>query len=115
MPHLEPIAPGFITADAEYPKIHAESGVLTLTFRDWKEQGVEVRFSGVCAFQWQEAESSLPGEPYAGAVEVLDSEWLALHIAQGAIPKEQEAHHFRFNFNACGQFEVLCGSFTVAG
>jgi hypothetical protein len=115
MPHLESIDPGFTTADAEYPKIHAENGMLTLTFKDWKEQEIEVRFSEVSAFRWQEAESLLPSEPYDGAVEVLDSEWLALHIAQGAIPEKQVTHHFRFNFNACGQFEVLCGSFTVAG
>lgn len=115
MPHLEPITPGFSTADAEYPNITAKNGVLTLTFRNWKTQEIEVCFSEVCAFRWQEAELLLPGEPHDGAVEVLNSEWLALHISQGAIPEEQAAHHYRFNFNACGQFEVLCGSFTVAG
>jgi hypothetical protein len=113
MPKIEILQPGFSTADAEYPEFRIAHGELHLLFKDWREQSVHILFSEVCAFRWQEAEELLVGEPYDGACEVIQSEWLARHIRDGALPEESKHHHLRFNFNACGQLEVLCASFKI--
>ena len=114
MSRIQLFNPGFSTADAEYPELHAVAGELHLRFEDWQERLVQIQFHDVCAFRWQEAESLLSGEPYDGACEVLDSEWVKQHLAQGAVPAEMKLRHLRFNFNACGQLEVLCVSHSVA-
>jgi hypothetical protein len=114
VPRIEPLNPGFSTADAEYPEVRAAHGTLHLKFKDWREQDVEVQFNEVCAFRWQEAESLLPDEPYDGSCELLESEWAAQHLLQLAVPVEAKLRHLRFNFNACGQLEILCTSYAVA-
>lgn len=114
MLRIRSFQPGFSTADAEYPEIHSIAGTLHLRFKDWQGRLVQVQFREVCAFRWQDAESLLPGEPYDGACEVLESEWIAQHVAQGCIAPEAPMRHLRFNFNACGQLEVLCVSHAVA-
>ena len=108
-----PLQSGFSTADAEYPELHLAGGKLHLTFKDWREQRIRVVFHEVCAFRWQEAEDLLPDEPYDGACEVARSEWLTRHIEQLAVDQNSKHRHLRFNFNACGQLEVLGTSFTV--
>lgn len=114
MTRIEPFNPGFSTADAEYPEIHAAAGSLHLTFKDWREQIVHVEFTEVCAFRWQEAESLLPNEPFDGSCELLESPWLAEHVEQGIILLQgSQYRHLRFNFNACGQLQVLCVSYYV--
>ena len=114
MPHIELLNPGFSTADAEYPELVAVAGTLHVKFKDWQERLVKVQFNEVCAFRWQEAESLLPGEPYDGSCEVRASEWAARHASQGGVSAEVELRHLRFNFNACGQLEVLCVSYALA-
>ncbi len=114
MPKVELINPGFSIADAEYPELQLIQGVLHLRFKDWKEQQVAVEFHEVFAFSWQEAEQSLlDDEPYDGVCEIHESELKARHESVGSIPHGQPSRHLRFNFNACGQLEVLCASFTV--
>jgi hypothetical protein len=113
MPHITALEPGFSTADAEYPELHLNRGVLQLTFKDWREQLKRVEFTGVCAFRWQEAEELLPGEAYDGSNEVFASEWIAQHIDQAVVSTEPQLRHLRFNFNACGQLQVLCVAFAV--
>lgn len=108
------ISPGFSVADAAYPLVVAQDDQLELAFKEWSGREVKVQFVDVCAYRWQEAESLLPGEPYDGAIELLNSEWLVLHVSRGVIAATQSVHHYRFNFNACGQFEVLCGSFSLS-
>ena len=114
MSHIAPLDPGFSTADAEYPELHAAAGTLRVSFTDWQQRVVAVQFNEVCAFRWQEAESLLTGEPYDGSCELVESDWVAQHLAQGSVPSEANLRHLRFNFNACGQLEVLCVSFSVA-
>ena len=113
MQRVELIQPGFSTADAEYPELELARGVLTVSFRDWSEKPIRVQFLEVCAFRWQEAEQLLDMEPYDGSCELIHSEWLARHVEDGSIPVDSAHHHLRFNFNTCGQLDVLCSSFTV--
>jgi hypothetical protein len=113
MQQVQPLQPGFSTADAGYPELRLAGPVLHLAFKDWKEQLVKVQFSDVCAFRWQQAEELLPSEPYDGSCVVVESEWLARHVTQGEVPPDSSHRHLRFNFNACGQLEVLCVSFSI--
>lgn len=107
------IQSGFSTADAEYPQIHQEDGDVILRFKDWQEKEVEVFFADPIAFKWQMAESFHKEERDDSSYEILNSEWLALHLKQGGISESEEYRHYKFNFNGCGQFEILCLSFTV--
>ncbi|KQV94836.1 hypothetical protein [Pelomonas sp. Root1237] len=113
MQRIESIQPGFSTADAEYPELGLAGGVLSLTFQDWSEKPIRIQFLQVCAFRWQEAEQLLEGESYDGSCEVIHSEWLARHVESGSVPPDSKHRHLRFNFNACGQLDVLCVSFNV--
>jgi len=113
MQYVKTVDPGFSTADAEYPELHSTTGGLRVTFRDWREQLVSIEFIDVCAFRWQEAGALLPNEPYDGSCELFESEWLDAHVRGGAIPPGSAHRHLRFNFNACGQLEVLCVSIVA--
>ncbi|WP_415889829.1 hypothetical protein ACMXYV_00485 [Neptuniibacter sp. SY11_33] len=106
------IEPGFSTADAEYPVIRQEDGDLTLCFKDWQENSVEVFFGDVIAFKWQMVESFLANERDDCSYEIEGSEWLDLHRKQGEVESE-EYKHYKFNFNAIGQFEVLALCYIV--
>jgi len=114
MSHIAQLDPGFSTADAEYPELHAVAGTLRVRFTDWQERVVTVQFTEVCAFRWQEAESLLAGERHDGSCELIESDWVAQHLADGSVQSGANLRHFRFNFNACGQLDVLCVSFSVA-
>ncbi|MFZ5531626.1 MAG: hypothetical protein ACOY4U_11340 [Pseudomonadota bacterium] len=110
---VEPINPGFSTADAECPEFSLKAGALQMTFEDWTGSLISVEFQGVVAFSWQEDAQLLDGEPYDGACEIFGSDLVARHLAGFYIPKGHPARHLRFNFNACGQLEVVCESFAV--
>lgn len=107
------IDPGFSTADAEYPEIKQEDGDLTLRFKDWQENTVEVFFGEAIAFKWQMAESLLANERDDCSYEIEESEWLELHRKQGEFGPSEDFKHYKFNFNAIGQFEVLALCYTV--
>ncbi|WP_036254426.1 hypothetical protein [Methylobacter sp. BBA5.1] len=107
------IQPGFSTADAEYPEIHQEDGDVTLKFKDWQENQIEVFFADAVAFKWQMAESFLSGERDDSSYEIKGSDWLQLHVKQGEIAESEEYKHYKFNFNGIGQFEILALSYTV--
>ncbi len=107
------IKPGFSTADAEYPEIRQEDGDVVLRFKDWQQKDVEVFFADPIAFRWQMAESFHEGERDDSSYEILNSDWLALHVKQCVIAETEEYKHFKFNFNGCGQFEILSLCYTV--
>lgn len=107
------IHPGFSTADAEYPEIHQEEGDVVLRFKDWRENEVEVFFADPIAFKWQMAESFHDGERDDSSYEIVESDWLDLHIRQGVVSGSEEYKHFKFNFNGCGQFEILALSYSI--
>ena len=107
------IETGFSTADAEFPEIHQVDGDVVLSFRDWQERLVEVFFSDHIAFRWQMAEILQDKEKDDSCYEILNSSWIDLHIKQGIISQSEEYKHYKFNFNSCGQFEILAQSYTV--
>jgi hypothetical protein len=107
----KPIQTSFSTADADYPEIQQTDDCLTVSYTDWKEQEVTVIFTDVAAFKWQTIESLIENEQYDGCNEIQESSWLKAHIEQGAISSSEKATHWRFNFNACGQLEVIAGRF----
>jgi hypothetical protein len=72
---------GFSTGDAEYPSFNLSSGILMLTFKDWREQIIKVKFDDVCAVRWQEVGEFWLGED---VYEMLESEWLSAHVAEQA-------------------------------
>ncbi len=107
------IQPGFSTADAEYPDIHQEDGDVVLKFIDWQENLVEVFFAEVMAFKWQMAEVFYEGEDRDDSCyEIINSKWLKLHMQQSMAADSEEYKHYKFNFNGCGQFEILSTSFS---
>ena len=107
------IQPGFSTADAEYPEIHQEEGDVILRFKDWQEKNIEVFFADPIALKWQMAESFHDGERDDSCYEIVNSDWLALHIKQGEVSPSEEYKHYKFNFNGCGQFEILSLGYTA--
>ena len=103
---------GFSTADAEYPEIMQVNGELTIRFTDWQERLVEIRFEDAIAFKWQIAEILLDGERNDCSYEVLNSAWIEAHKNHEDLEEDDKYKHFRFNFNAMGQFEVIALGFT---
>ena len=98
---------GFSTVDAEYPVILSDGGTLTLRFEDWQENEVEIYFGEPVAFKWQMCESFLENEREDSCYEIENSKWLAEHISQSVVTKEEGYIHYKFNFNGNGQLEVL--------
>jgi hypothetical protein len=94
-------------ADADFPRLVYDENELWVSFRDWRENEVEVRFPNCYAVRWQTAFLLLPGERDDEVFEIANSDWLALHREQEAVAPEESMRHFRLNFNAWGQLEVL--------
>ena len=107
------IKPSFSTADADYPNICQFEDDLLVVFTDWREIEVKIRFVNVIAFKWQMTESYIDGEEYDGCHEIVNSIWLAENYKQGTIGKSEAFKHYKFNFNACGQLEVLASEFKT--
>ena len=107
------IQPPFSTADAEYPEIHQEDGDVILRYKDWQENIIEVFFAEAMAFKWQMAEVFYEGEDRDDSCYLIEnSEWLKSHMQQSMAAETEEYNHYKFNFNGCGQFEILATSFT---
>ena len=110
------IEPGFSTADASRPTFdYSDREYLQVIFDDWREEQVVVLFREVVAVKWQTAESLSTGERDDSSYEVLNSPWLAVHREQGLIEASSDLHHYKFNFNAVGELEVLCAGFRIEG
>lgn len=97
----------FSTADAEYPVVIVDGGILTLKYQDWQENDVEIYFGEPVAYKWQMCEIFLKNERDDCCYEIENSKWLADHLSQGIVTKEEGYIHYRFNFNGNGQFEIL--------
>lgn len=109
----KPIETGFSTADAEFPTIRQINSDVVLKFKDWQERFIEVFFSNPIAFRWQMAEILHDKERDDLCYEILNSSWIDLHIKQGIISQLEDYKHYKFNFNSCGQFEILSPSYSV--
>lgn len=101
----------FTTADAEFPEIHQIDGDRIIKFKDWQGENIEVFFADPIAFKWQMADSFYKDERDDCCYEILESEWISEHMEQGEVSETEGYHHYKFNFNSCGQFEVLAISF----
>lgn len=103
----------FSTADADYPEFQQTDDLLTLSFTDWRETEVTIVFENVAAFKWQTIETSISGEEYDRCHEIENSLWLSDHLEQVAITREENHKHYKFNFNGCGQFEILATKYYL--
>ena len=103
----------FSTADAEYPEIIQVGADMIIKYKDWQEQTIEVFFSDPVAYKWQMAIVLFDNERDDECYEILDSHWLVSHIEEGVISATAGYHHYKFNFNECGQFEILSPYFSV--
>ena len=107
------IQPSFSTADAEFPDVHQEDGYVVLMYKDWQENTVKVFFADPMAFKWQMAETFYEDEDRDDSCYVIEnSKWLESHMEQSMAAETEEYNHYKFNFNGCGQFEILATNFT---
>ena len=107
------LEPGFSTADADPLEIRQEDGDVHLRFKDWQERIVEVLFADAIAHKWESIESFYERERNDSCYEILGSSWIAEHIQQRVIAESAEYKHYKLNFNAWGQFEVLAKGYTT--
>jgi len=54
-----------------------------------------------------------PGERNDEVYEILNSQWLEAHRKENAIEPLELQRHFKLNFNACGQLEVLAADMVL--
>jgi hypothetical protein len=107
------ISTEFSTADADCPEMQLTDDILTLSFKDWQRKELTIIFEGVAAFKWQTIEAFIEGEEYDRCHEIDDSSWLSEHLKQQAFTMQENHKHYKFNFNACGQLEVLAIKYDV--
>ena len=105
---------GFSVADADYPEISLNDGILVVRFIDWQERTVSLLFLNTCAFKWQEASSRGPEPRDDTAYEIVNSEWVAKHLVEQVRAPEEKFRHFKLCFNACGVLEVIASKIEVA-
>ena len=116
MEKAKTIDTGFSTADAEWPRISEDNdGNLELSFIDWREQGITVVFEDYAAYKWQSIETFVEGEEYDRCHVIENSKWLKEHLDQEVITLEEGHKHYKLNFNACGQFEVIAKKILFNG
>ncbi len=108
------LEPGFSVADAEQPRLIYDENDLKVVFRDWRENEIELCFPDCYAVRWQTAVMPGPGERNDEIYEILNSQWLATHRQENAIDPLEPQRHFKLNFNACGQLEVLAKDMALA-
>jgi hypothetical protein len=102
---------GFSTPDADPPQIAYSDGDLSVTFTDWREQSVALRFPDAVAFRWQDNAALPPDVRDDCSYEVTDSAWIAELCCLNSLPREP--HHYMLCFNAAGVLQVVSGRVTV--
>jgi len=107
------IDPGVSTADADYPKLCQVDDNLNVTFTDWRELEVEIIFVNAIAFRWHMVEEYIQGEEYDRCHIIENSKWLENHYKQKVVDASESYNHYKFNFNACGQLDVLAGEIKI--
>ncbi|MFO0959150.1 MAG: hypothetical protein U0800_17260 [Isosphaeraceae bacterium] len=110
----EPLRAPFSTADAESPRLTAERGSLRVTYRDWREKTVELRFHEVVAFSWDDGEAAVdPAHRDDTSYVVHNTPWLARHREVWTLMPSPEHRHFKLCFNASGVLQVLAARLEV--
>ena len=105
---FEPLNMPFSTADAELPLLTYEDGHLRVTFLDWREQDVILRFQGVAAFSWDGGDA-LCSDAHRNdtSYTVAGSDWLHKLLGLGEITASEGHRHFKLCFNAVGVLQVI--------
>ena len=98
---------GFSVADAEQPQFTFTGDEVVLTFTDWQENDMTVRFKDCVAVKWQEADSKGPEARDDCTYEILGSDWLKVHLKQNMVTPDEGHRHFKLCFNAVGVLEVI--------
>jgi hypothetical protein len=104
---FEPLNMPFSTADAELPLLTYEDGQLRVTFLDWREQDVILRFQGVAAYSWDSGELWSYAHRDDTSYAVAGSEWLHKLLDLGEITASEGHRHFKLCFNAVGVLQVI--------
>lgn len=102
-----------VTDDAAELAVSFDSDQVVVSFRDWRDEYVELLFTEVAAFRWLDF-SSAGVECGSGALCVVqDSSWLAELAGQGRLDcREQPAVHLRADFDLLGVLDVVCAGVT---
>jgi len=108
------LSPGFSVADAEQPRLSFDANMLTVIFREWTEDQIELQFPACYAVRWQAVIKLKPEERGDEVLEITGSKWLADHRNYEAIAPQEPIRHFKLNFNAWGQLEVLAEDIILA-
>ena len=108
------LSAGFSVADADQPCLSLDDNELVVAFREWTEDEIELRFLECYAVRWQAVITRRNNLACDEVYEVRNSAWLALHRSEGAIEVGEPQRHFRLNFNAWGQLDVLAGRMELA-
>jgi hypothetical protein len=98
---------GFTTADGESVELAYSRGELRLTFIDWREEKIQHIFEDVFGFKWEDAQD-IDFIRDDRCYEILESDWLKVHIELNAITDYGEYSHYKLCFNAYGTLDVLC-------
>ncbi len=105
---------GFSVADAEDISFGYESGDLLLSFTDWQDNKITVKFENALGFKYQDAEYyNSESERYDSCHIVENSEWLQLHENQSMTWENETWNQYKLNFNAGGVVEVLCSNIIL--
>lgn len=94
------------TADTEAgPEFHYSDGELLLSFRDYRNNDVRIRFRNVLGIRWTEDDGSGHGLRDDKVYEVRDSDWIRKLQDLGAIPSANHGYrHLKIGFNELGSF-----------
>ena len=97
----------FSTADAENIETYFACSTLRLKFSDWQEQKIQVEFSDVIAFSWNQEEIDHKRMSDDCVYEVTDSNWLLKYREVEAAEIMENYKHYKFCFNANGILDVI--------
>lgn len=102
---------GFSVADANNISFRYDEGNLVLSFIDWTENKVSVKFLNTIGFRYQDAEYfNSENERFDSCHKVKNSKWLDLHKKQNMTWENEDWAHYKLNFNAGGIIEIICSN-----
>jgi hypothetical protein len=102
----------FSTADAERPEMVTLNGELLVSFQDWRERRVVLKFPEAVLYRWEDDVTSPAGVRDDSSYEVIDSELIAELKTASTLPAEP--HHYLLCFNAAGMLNVVSSRLVIA-
>jgi hypothetical protein len=104
---------GFSTVGAAYPAFSCVRGDLTMDFIDSLDNTVKVRFTDFIGLKWQPIHSTSLEVGSCKSYEILNSNWMNIHLFQDVIRSNEGYRHLMLCFNFGGVYEVLCREVDV--